>query len=60
MSGGGGERERERERERETSKVRERERRSKIEKRDTIKNNLKKKYPPTTLIRIYKHLIFNW
>ena len=32
MSGGGGERERERERER----------RSKIEKRETIKNNLKK------------------
>ena len=45
MSGGGGERERERERERETSKVRERERRSKIEKRDTIKNNFKKKIP---------------
>ena len=35
MSGGGGERERERERER----------RSKIEKRETIKNNLKKKIP---------------
>ena len=28
--------------------------------RDTIKNNLKKKYRPATLIRIYKHLIFNW
>ena len=54
------ERERERERERETSKIRERERRSKIEKRDTIKNNFKKKYPPATLICIYKHLIFNW
>ena len=56
MSGGGGERERERERPVKS----ERERRSKIEKRDTIKNNLKKKYPPATLIRVYKHLIFNW
>ena len=58
MSGGGGERERERERERPVKS--ERERRSKIEKRHTIKNNFKKKYPPATLICIYKHLIFNW
>ena len=56
MSGGGGERERERERPVKS----ERERRSKIEKRETIKNNIKKKYPHATLIRIYKHLIFNW